>query len=57
MQRSTDPFNRAELQAVMTVVSSFRRGTIVTDSQYVLDVVANLSRVRCVQFFQGCDNL
>ena len=54
--RGQQTINRAELQAVMTVVSSFRRGTIVTDSQYVLDVVANLRRVRCVQFFQGCDN-
>lgn len=54
--RGQQTINRAELQAVMTVVSSFRRGTIVTDSQYVLDVVANLRRVRYVQFFQGCDN-
>ena len=54
--RGQQTINRAELQAVMTIVSSFRRGTIVTDSQYVLDVVANLRRVRCVEFFQGCDN-
>ena len=40
----------------MTVVANFQRGTIVTDSQYVINMVESLKRIRSIDVFQGSVN-
>ena len=54
--RGMQTINRAEFQAIMTIVANFPRGTIVTDSQYVLNMVECLKGLHSLDFLQGSAN-